>query len=94
MPDGPAPRPAVPHWLALSLLALTFSLPSLLTRDLWNPDEPRYAEVALEMRVLGDYVVPHLNGDIYASGEESGDLWKLEVRDNIVTVKQGRITYD
>ncbi len=66
MPDGPAPRPAVPHWLALSLLALTFSLPSLLTRDLWNPDEPRYAEVAHEMRVLGDYVVPHLNGDIYA----------------------------
>lgn len=66
MPEGPAPRPAVPHWLALSLLALTFSLPSLLTRDLWNPDEPRYAEVALEMRVLGDYVVPHLNSDIYA----------------------------
>ena len=66
MPDGSPSRPAVPHWLALSLLALTFSLPSILTRDLWNPDEPRYAQVAVEMRAQGDYLVPHLNGAIYA----------------------------
>ena len=66
MADGSPSRPAVPPWLALSLLALTFSLPSILTRDLWNPDEPRYAQVAVEMRAHGDYVVPHLNGAIYA----------------------------
>jgi 4-amino-4-deoxy-L-arabinose transferase-like glycosyltransferase len=33
--------------------------------DLWNPDEPRYAEVAREMIVLNDYVIPHLNGEVY-----------------------------
>ena len=66
MDDGSPSRPSLPRWLALSLLALTFSLPSILTRDLWNPDEPRYAQVAVEMRAHGDYVVPHLNGAIYA----------------------------
>ncbi|MDP6438435.1 MAG: glycosyltransferase family 39 protein [Candidatus Brocadiia bacterium] len=39
--------------------------PSLFTRDLWNPDEPRYTEVAREMVALGDYVLPHLNGEPY-----------------------------
>jgi 4-amino-4-deoxy-L-arabinose transferase-like glycosyltransferase len=33
--------------------------------DLWNPDEPRYAEVAREMMVRGDYILMHLNGNIY-----------------------------
>ncbi len=32
---------------------------------LWSPDEPRYAEVAREMVVTGDYLVPHLNGEVY-----------------------------
>jgi len=34
-------------------------------RDLWNPDEPRYAQVAREMLETGEYVVPHLNGQVY-----------------------------
>jgi len=33
--------------------------------DLWNPDEPRYAEVAREMVKTGNYIVPHINGEIY-----------------------------
>lgn len=33
--------------------------------DLWPPDEPRYAEVAREMRLFGDYLVPRVNGEPY-----------------------------
>jgi 4-amino-4-deoxy-L-arabinose transferase-like glycosyltransferase len=33
--------------------------------DLWNPDEPRYAEVAREMVKNGNYLVPHINGHVY-----------------------------
>lgn len=35
-------------WL-VALLALALFLPGIGSRDLWNPDEPRYAEVAREM---------------------------------------------
>jgi 4-amino-4-deoxy-L-arabinose transferase-like glycosyltransferase len=34
-------------------------------RDLWSPDEPRYAQVAREMLETGEWVVPHLNGNVY-----------------------------
>lgn len=34
--------------------------------DLWNPDEPRYAQVAREMVNGGDWVLMHINGRIYA----------------------------
>ncbi|NJL29447.1 MAG: phospholipid carrier-dependent glycosyltransferase, partial [Thermoanaerobaculia bacterium] len=47
------------------LLGLALFLPGLGSRDLWNPDEPRYAEVAREMMESGQYLVPHLNGEIY-----------------------------
>ncbi|HEX16025.1 MAG TPA: glycosyltransferase family 39 protein [Deltaproteobacteria bacterium] len=33
--------------------------------DLWNPDEPRYAEIAREMIQGGTWVIPHLNGEVY-----------------------------
>jgi len=33
--------------------------------DLWNPDEPRYAQVAREMIETGSYALPHINGVIY-----------------------------
>src|SRR4030043_1407466 len=35
-------------------------------RDLWDPDEARYAVVAREMRESGNWILPHLNGTIYA----------------------------
>ena len=42
-----------------------------------------------------DFLQGHtLDGDIYADGEENGDVWKIEVRDNIVTEKQGAVSYD
>jgi hypothetical protein len=35
--------------------------------DLWNPDEPRYAEVAKEMVKGGDWVLMHYNGADYGN---------------------------
>ena len=52
--------------LGLLLLGLVLFLPGIAGRDLWNPDEPRYAEVTREMRESGDWFVPHLNGRIYS----------------------------
>jgi len=34
-------------------------------RDLWAPDEPRYAQVSKEMRDTGNFIVPHLNSAPY-----------------------------
>jgi len=33
--------------------------------DLWNPDEPRYAQVAREMVNGGDWILMHFNGKVY-----------------------------
>jgi len=48
------------------ILGLVLLAPQLLLRDIWGPDETRFAEVAREMVARGDYLVPHLNGEIYA----------------------------
>src|SRR3989338_7090513 len=34
-------------------------------RDLWAPDEPRYAQVSKEIRDSGNFIVPHLNSEPY-----------------------------
>jgi len=49
----------------LTLFGLVQFFPWLGARDLWNPDEPRYAEVAREMAAEGRFLVPHLNGEVY-----------------------------
>jgi 4-amino-4-deoxy-L-arabinose transferase-like glycosyltransferase len=46
-------------WLAFAVAALFLFLG---TRGLNEPDEGRYAEIAREMTVTGDWLVPHLNG--------------------------------
>jgi hypothetical protein len=52
--------------LLVAALALALFLPGIAARDVWNPDEPRYAEVALEMRETGSWFVPRLNGRVYS----------------------------
>ena len=52
--------------LVLALLGSLLFLPGLGRRDLWNPDEARYAEVAREMAASGSWAVPVLNGQIYS----------------------------
>ena len=46
-------------WLLLPILV------SSLLRDLWAPDEPRYAQVAREIYERGDFLVMHLCGEVY-----------------------------
>ena len=49
----------------LALLALLLFAPGIGSRELWNPDEPRYAEVARGMLRGGNWFVPHLNDAVY-----------------------------
>ncbi len=51
--------------LTLILLFVLLWAAGLSTRSITRPDEGRYAEIAREMAVSGDWVVPHLNGIPY-----------------------------
>jgi len=78
---GDTRRQVARELLVLAGMVLVTGLPSLFTRDLWNPDEPRYMEVAREMVLLRDYVLPRLNGEIYSEKPPlffwlAGLLWK------------------
>lgn len=54
------------HLLTLGALWGALVATALLTRPLLPIDETRYAAVAWEMWNGGDYLVPHLNGAVYA----------------------------
>ncbi|MBN1881665.1 MAG: glycosyltransferase family 39 protein [Deltaproteobacteria bacterium] len=49
--------------LILALLCTALYFPGLGVRDLWNPNEPNFAEAAREMMASGDYTVPTRNGE-------------------------------
>ncbi len=49
--------------LALLLLYAALVVPALFTRDLWDPDEPRFAQIGREMLRTGDWVLPRMNGE-------------------------------
>lgn len=59
-----APRAAARPWLGgWHLLVPIVALAA--TRDLWAPDEPRYAQIAREAVDSGSLLVLHLCGDVY-----------------------------
>lgn len=61
-PRGPRDR-----WFALLILVwAAFALASIELRPLWPVDETRYASVAWEMWLRGDFLVPYINGEPYA----------------------------
>jgi 4-amino-4-deoxy-L-arabinose transferase-like glycosyltransferase len=45
---------------------MLFSVASIWLRPLWPVDETRYASVAWEMWLRGDFLVPHINGEPYS----------------------------
>jgi 4-amino-4-deoxy-L-arabinose transferase-like glycosyltransferase len=53
-----------PVW-ALILLPVLLWLGQYWQRGLWAPDEARYAYVAREMRETGEWLVMHVNGELY-----------------------------
>ncbi|GEM_PF-5237608 len=53
------------YFTYLILMAILLCFGFLNVIDLWNPDEPRYVEVAREMFAFDNFLVPHLNGAIY-----------------------------
>lgn len=53
-----------PVW-ALILLSVLLWLGQYWLRGLWAPDEARYAYVARELRETGEWLVMHVNGELY-----------------------------
>jgi 4-amino-4-deoxy-L-arabinose transferase-like glycosyltransferase len=53
------------HLLILAFLASLLFFYNLGGWDLWEPDEPRYAQVAREMLEDGNWILPRLNNRIY-----------------------------
>ena len=59
------PQPWVGVALLLGFCVVVYFI-NLGQWDLWNPDEPRYAQVAKEMVTGGDWVLMHYNGEVYS----------------------------
>ena len=81
-------RPAVWH---LFLLAALLWGGEYLRRDLWEPDEARYAYVAREMAQDGHWLVPHRSGEYYAH-KPPLLFWLINLASFATTLPIGRIT--
>ena len=60
--DEPTARPTRVGGLIVAGAALAVFLPWLGARDLWAPDEPRFAVIGREMLRSGDWILPTMNG--------------------------------
>ncbi len=58
------PQPWAQVALLLGLCFIVYFV-NLGQWDLWNPDEPRYAQVSREMMSRGDWILMHRNGSVY-----------------------------
>ena len=58
------PQPWAQVALLLGLCFIVYFV-NLGQWDLWNPDEPRYAQVSREMVSRGDWILMHRNGSVY-----------------------------
>ncbi|MBI3449336.1 MAG: phospholipid carrier-dependent glycosyltransferase [Acidobacteria bacterium] len=83
-----ARRTARIRLVALVAMAAALYLPSVFTRDLWDPDEPKYAEAAREMISRGDFILPHLNGDVY-SEKPPLFLWLTAAASRLPLIRPG-----
>jgi hypothetical protein len=63
----------------------------------WDGGEKFYEYDQWLVYLIDHFLKPNghtLNGDVTWSGEESGDLGMLSVRDNVLTVKNAKVTYE
>ncbi|RDI97557.1 glycosyltransferase family 39 protein [Dyella solisilvae] len=72
---GHIPRSAVYVWLSLLLLALGMSFQG--TRPLWNTDEGRYVDNALQMLDSGNFLTPAYNADHKNFAKPPLTLWAI-----------------
>lgn len=63
----------------------------------WDGNEKFYSYIEWLEILIEKFFNPwkiKLNGEVTWEGEESGDLGKIVVKNNVVTAKQARIVYD
>lgn len=80
-----------PRLLSLFLLAALLWGGEYLRRDLWQPDEARYAYVAREMAQDGHWLVPHRSGEPYAH-KPPLLFWLINLASFATALPIGRLT--
>lgn len=80
-----------PSLVQLFLLAALLWGGEYLRRDLWEPDEARYAYVAREMAQDAHWLVPHRSGEYYAH-KPPLLFWLINLASFATTLPIGRLT--
>ena len=75
----------------LILLAAVLWSGEMVRRDLWTPDEVRYAYVAREMAKDGHWLVPHRSGEYYAH-KPPLLFWLINLGSRITRLPIGPVT--